>query len=311
MWKYIFKRLLMLIPVIIGVSFIIFFIVNLAPGDPARIIAGKEADDQTIARIREELGLNDNIFIRYGRYMLGLLQGDLGKSYYNDRTVLESYLERLPATMWLAFWVILMALFISLPLGIIAAIRQYSIFDNLSMVVALTAISIPDFWLGILLILFFSLILGWLPSGGNAYWYSVLLPAASIGTQMVALLTRMTRSSMLEVIRQDYIITARAKGLTEIKVVMKHALKNAMIPISTTAGNFFVDMVGGAVIAETIFSWPGIGRLIVDSINKRDLPMVIGCIILTTIIICVVNLIIDVAYAFIDPRLKATFGTKK
>ena len=213
--------------------------------------------------------------------------------------------------MWLAFWVILMALFISLPLGIIAAIRQYSIFDNLSMVVALTAISIPDFWLGILLILFFSLILGWLPSGGNAYWYSVLLPAASIGTQMVALLTRMTRSSMLEVIRQDYIITARAKGLTEIKVVMKHALKNAMIPISTTAGNFFVDMVGGAVIAETIFSWPGIGRLIVDSINKRDLPMVIGCIILTTIIICVVNLIIDVAYAFIDPRLKATFGTKK
>lgn len=301
----------MLIPVIIGVSFIIFFIVNLAPGDPARIIAGKEADDQTIARIREELGLNDNIFIRYGRYMLGLLQGDLGKSYYNDRTVLESYLERLPATMWLAFWVILMALFISLPLGIIAAIRQYSIFDNLSMVVALTAISIPDFWLGILLILFFSLILGWLPSGGNAYWYSVLLPAASIGTQMVALLTRMTRSSMLEVIRQDYIITARAKGLTEIKVVMKHALKNAMIPISTTAGNFFVDMVGGAVIAETIFSWPGIGRLIVDSINKRDLPMVIGCIILTTIIICVVNLIIDVAYAFIDPRLKATFGTKK
>ena len=311
MWKYIFKRLLMLIPVIIGVSFIIFFIVNLAPGDPARIIAGKEADDQTIARIREELGLNDNIFIRYGRYMLGLLQGDLGKSYYNDRTVLESYLERLPATMWLAFWVILMALFISLPLGIIAAIRQYSIFDNLSMVVALTAISIPDFWLGILLILFFSLILGWLPSGGNAYWYSVLLPAASIGTQMVALLTRMTRSSMLEVIRQDYIITARAKGLTEIKVVMKHALKNAMIPISTTAGNFFVDMVGGAVIAETIFSWPGIGRLIVDSINKRDLPMVIGCIILTTIIICVVNLIIDVAYDFIDPRLKATFGTKK
>lgn len=311
MWKYIFERLLMLVPVIIGVSFIIFFIVNLAPGDPARIIAGKEADDQTIARIREELGLNDNIFVRYGRYMLGLLHGDLGKSYYNDRTVLESYLERLPATMWLAFWVILMALFISLPLGIIAAIRQYSIFDNLSMVVALTAISIPDFWLGILLILLFSLILGWLPSGGNAYWYSVLLPAASIGTQMVALLTRMTRSSMLEVIRQDYITTARAKGLTEVKVVMKHALKNAMIPIATTAGNFFVDMVGGAVIAETIFSWPGIGRLIVDSINKRDLPMVIGCIILTTIIICIVNLIIDITYAFIDPRLKATLGTKK
>ena len=311
MSRYIFKRLLMLIPVIVGVSFIVFFIVNLAPGDPARVIAGRESDEATIARIREELGLNDGIFVRYVRYMSRLVQGDLGKSYYNDRTVLESYLERLPATMWLAFWVVVMALCISLPLGIVAAIKQYSIIDNISMVFALLAVSMPNFWLGILLIMLFSLALGWLPSGGNAYWFSVLLPAASIATQMVALLTRMTRSSMLEVIRQDYITTARAKGLTERKVIMKHALKNALIPIATTAGTFFVDMVGGAVVTETVFSWPGIGRLIVDSINKRDLPMVIGCITLTTIIICLVNLFIDILYAYIDPRLKAAYASKR
>ena len=311
MLKYIGKRILMLIPVIIGVSFIIFFIINLAPGDPARIIAGNDTNEETIVRIRAELGLDDNIFERYGRYMLGAVQGDLGKSYYNDITVVDAFFSRLPATLKLGFWALLFSLILSLPVGVLSAVKQYSIFDNVGMMIALLGVSIPAFWLGILLILLFSLKLGVLPSGGNEYWYSVILPAVANAIQMMALLTRMTRSSMLEVIRQDYITTARAKGLVERVVVFKHALRNALIPVVTTAGNYLISMIGGLVVTETIFSWPGVGRLIVDSITKRDLNMVIGSVILITIIVIVINLVVDIIYAVIDPRIMTSYGIKK
>lgn len=300
----------MLIPVVIGVSFLVFFIVNLAPGNPAEMIAGPEASVETIQKIEEDLGLNKNIFVRYGEYMLNLLKGDLGKSYYSDDRVFDKYIERLPATLQLAAAFIVVAVAFSLPLGILAAVKQYSIFDRIASIVAMIAVSMPNFWLGILLILLFSAQLGWLPSGGNQYWYSIILPALTIGWQMCALMTRMTRSSMLEVIRQDYITTARAKGLTEQIVVVKHALRNALIPIVTSAGSLFVDSVGGAVVTETIFSWPGVGRLVVDSISKRDLNMVIGCVIMTTILVTVCNLLIDVIYAVVDPRIRSSYTGK-
>ncbi len=308
--KYILHRLLLLIPVVIGVSFLVFFIVNLAPGNAAELIAGPEASIETIEQIEEDLGLNKNIFVRYGEYMLNLLQGDLGTSYYSDERVFDKYIERLPATLELAVAFIVVALVFSLPLGILAAIKQYSIFDRIASFVAMIAVSMPNFWLGILLILLFSAQLRLLPSGGNEYWYSVILPALTIGWQMCALMTRMTRSSMLEVIRQDYITTSRAKGLSEKTVVLKHALRNALIPIITSAGSLFVDCVGGAVVVETIFSWPGVGRLVIDSIDKRDLNMVIGCVIMTTILITLCNLIIDIIYAFVDPRIRSTYTGK-
>ena len=308
--QYILHRLLLLIPVVIGVSFLVFFIVNLAPGNAAELIAGPEASIETIEQIEEDLGLNKNIFVRYGEYMLNLLQGDLGTSYYSDERVFDKYIERLPATLELAVAFIVVALVFSLPLGILAAIKQYSIFDRIASFVAMIAVSMPNFWLGILLILLFSAQLRLLPSGGNEYWYSVILPALTIGWQMCALMTRMTRSSMLEVIRQDYITTSRAKGLSEKTVVLKHALRNALIPIITSAGSLFVDCVGGAVVVETIFSWPGVGRLVIDSIDKRDLNMVIGCVIMTTILITLCNLIIDIIYAFVDPRIRSTYTGK-
>ena len=308
--KYILHRLLLLIPVIIGVSFLIFFIVNLTPGNPAEMIAGPEADAETIQRIEEDLGLNKNIFVRYGEYMINLLHGDLGTSYYSGDRVFDEYIERRPATLELSASFIVVAVLFSLPLGIIAAVKQYSIFDRISSIVAMVAVSMPNFWLGILLILLFSAKLGWLPSGGNQYWYSIILPALTIGWQMCALMTRMTRSSMLEVIRQDYINTARAKGLSEKTVVLKHALRNALIPIITSAGALFVDGMGGAVVTETIFSWPGVGRLMVDSISKRDLNMVIGCVIMTTVLVTIGNLVIDIIYAFVDPRIRSSYTGK-
>lgn len=308
--KYILHRLVLLIPVVIGVSFLVFFIVNLAPGNPAEMIAGPEASIETIEQIEEDLGLNKNLFVRYGEYMLNLLRGDLGTSYYSSEKVFDKYIERLPATLELAVAFIVVALIFSLPLGILAAIKQYSIFDRIASFVAMIAVSMPNFWLGILLILLFSAHLNWLPSGGNEHWYSVILPALTIGWQMCALMTRMTRSSMLEVIRQDYITTARAKGLAEKTVVLKHALRNALIPIITSAGSLFVDCVGGAVVVETIFSWPGVGRLIIDSIDKRDLNMVIGCVIMTTILITLCNLAIDIIYAVVDPRIRSSYTGK-
>jgi len=310
LFKYILHRLLLLIPVLIGVSFVIFFIVNLAPGNPAQMIAGPEADMETIARIEEELGLNKNIFVRYGEYMLNLLQGDLGTSYYSDDKVFDRYIERLPATLLMSASFIVVAVVFSLPLGIIAAVKQYSIFDRIASVVAMICVSMPNFWLGILLILLFSAKLGWLPSGGFDHWYSIILPALTIGWQMCALMTRMTRSSMLEVIRQDYINTARAKGLSEKVVIVKHALRNALIPIITSASSLFVDGIGGSVVVETIFSWPGVGKLVIDAVGKRDLNMVIGCVIMTTILVTLFNLLIDIIYAIVDPRIRSSYTGK-
>ena len=308
MYRYVIKRLLMLIPVIILTSFIVFFIINLAPGDVVGQLTGGDATPEEVAEIRARLGLDQPILVRYIRYLGGLLHGDLGNSYISGKSVFESYSEKLPATLFLALSSIFVSIIISLPLGIASAVHHGSIRDNLGMILALIGLSMPNFWLGLLLIILFALNLGWLPSGGAEGLKSVILPAITVGTGLTAMLTRTTRSSMLDVIRQDYLRTARAKGVPEKVVIRKHALRNALIPVITVIGTQLGTCLGGAILTETVFAWPGVGRLILDAVNSRDIPMVTGCIILKTITISIILLIVDLLYAVVDPRIRAQYA---
>ncbi len=310
MYRLLIRRLLLLIPVIIGASFIIFFIINIAPGDVTTIMGG-DSSDAALYAFKEKLGLNDPLLVQYGRYLLNLLKGDLGNSYYTNRSVISEYFSRFPSTLKLATFSMLLAIVIAIPAGIVSAVRQYSFLDNFSMTMALVGVSMPVFWEGLLLILLFSLHFRWFPSGGETGPLSYVLPTVTAGTHMAATVARMTRSSMLEVIRQDYIVTAQAKGLSQKIVVWKHAFRNALIPIVTSIGISFGTSIGGAVVTETVFSWPGIGRLIVESINRRDTPLILGSIILTTVVVSLVNLIVDILYAYIDPRIKAQYKGAK
>ncbi len=308
MYKYVLKRLLLLIPIMIAVSFIVYFFIDLAPGDIVDVIAGQQVSVEEKELMREEMGLNDPLIIRYFRYMGGLLRGDLGISYVTNRDVFRVYISRLPATLQLAIASTLISLIIGIPLGINASVHQNSWIDSSSTILGLIGISIPIFWLGLMMILLFALKLGWFPSIGNDEPLSIILPAITVGSGQAALILRTTRSSMLEVIRQDYLRTARAKGVAEKLVILKHAFKNALIPILTVIGTQFGVSLGGAVVTETIFAWPGIGRLMVDSINNRDNQMLTGAIILTTMLSSIVILMIDLAYSFVDPRIKARYS---
>lgn len=307
MSRYVFKRLVMLIPVLIGVTFLVYFIISLSPGDTAAMLAGEDADAETIEALRKELGLDQPVIVQYAKYMLNLIQGDMGNSYKTGRPVTNTIVSCFPNTAKLAFWSILVAVGIALPIGIISATKQYSMFDNVGMVVALIGVATPNFWLGLMMIILFSLNLGWLPSGGSNGWKSYIMPAITLGTGDAALITRMTRSSMLEVIRADYIRTARAKGVPENKVVYQHALRNALIPVVTAIGLQFGSLLGGATLTETVFAWPGIGRSTVDSIKTKDTTQVLGNIVVLTITFSCVNLLVDILYAFIDPRIKAQY----
>lgn len=312
MYKYVIKRLLMLIPVLLGVTFIVFFILNLSPGDPAAMILGDQASAEALEMKREELGLNDPLILRYGNYIWDMLHGDLGVSYKNNLSVWSQVMERFPNTAILAVAGILVALLIGIPTGIISAKKQYSAVDNCSMILALIGVAMPNFWFGLLTVIIFALKLGWLPSqgmgeGGIELLKSLILPALTLGTGSAAMITRMTRSSMLEVIRQDYIDTARSKGVSEKTITYRHMLRNAMIPIVTAVGLQFGTLLGGAMLTETVFSWPGIGRLMVESIKSKDIPMVLGSVIFLAIMFTVVNLIVDLIYAFIDPRIKSQY----
>ncbi len=308
MWRYIVKRLLMLIPVLLAVAFVIYAIMNVAEGDPVYSVAGADATEEQLAALREEMGLNGSLVERYFRYIGNLLKGDLGISYVSKQDVMKIYLQRLPNTLKLASMTMIFATLIALPLGIIAAVNQNSWIDTLSMVLALIGLSMPNFWLGLLLIILFSLKLGWFPSGGNVGFRSIILPAFTVGAGLAALLTRTTRSSMLDVIRQDYLRTARAKGVPERTIIRKHALRNALIPIITIFGVQFSNVLGGSVLAETVFAWPGVGRLVVDAIDQRDIPTVTGALVMTTMLVTIVNLLIDIVYAFVDPRIKAKYS---
>ena len=307
MHKFILRRLLLLIPVMLGVSFIIFLMLYLVPGDPARLVLGDHATPEAIAQLRGEMGLDDPLWLQYGRWLWNLVvHQDLGTSFRGNRSVSAEIMARLPATMQLAGLSILVAILIGIPVGIISAIKQYSIFDNVSMFFVLLGVSMPNFWQGLLLVFFFALVMnGLLPSSGWDSFSHMILPTITLATGPAVNIARMTRSSMLEVIRQDYIRTARAKGQIEGVVTLKHALKNALIPIITAIGLQFGNLLGGAVLTETIFSVPGIGRLMVDAIRERDYPMVQGTVLFIALMFSVVNLIVDILYTYADPRVKS------
>ncbi|MGI6404297.1 MAG: nickel ABC transporter permease [Oscillospiraceae bacterium] len=307
MGRYLLKRLLLMIPVVLITSLLIFGAMNLTGGDPALALVPDNATEAQIEMIREELGLNDPFVIRYLKYMGGMLKGDLGTSYVTNKDVFRTYIQRLPATLELACASVLVAIIIAIPLGIYTAIHQNTWKDNCGMVFALFGVSMPNFWLGLMLVLFFSLKLHWLPSSGRNGFLSLILPALTVGMGLAALITRTTRSSMLDVLRQDYMRTARAKGADEKRVIFKHGLKNALIPIITVIGMQLSNVLTGSVLAETVFAWPGVGRLIFDSISKRDTPMVTGAIILSCVLMSIVNVLVDVTYAFFDPRIKAQY----
>ena len=309
MYKYIIKRILMLIPVIIGVSLLVFVMLDLAPGTIIDIIGG-EMSTEEVARLTHELGYDRSVLYRYFLYIKGLLHGDLGTSYIYSIDVWSLYMQRLPATLELAGTSVLLSIIISIPLGIKAATHHGGLTDNVSMALALLGTSMPNFWLGMMLVVLFSNRLGWLPSyGASAGIKSLILPASTIATGLIGTLTRTTRSSMLDVLRADYLRTARSKGVAEKLVVDKHALKNALIPIITVIGTQLGNVVGGAVITENVFAWPGVGRLIIDAINQRDTNTVTGCIVMTTILICIIQVGVDIIYSFVDPRLRAQYST--
>ena len=308
MWRYILKRLLMLIPVLLAVAFVIYAIMNVAEGDPVYSVAGADATEEQLAALREEMGLNDPIIVQYLRYIWNLLHGDFGTSYQSRIDVSTEIWSRFPNTIKLALVASLISVVLALPLGIIAAVKQNTFFDSFSMFIAIIGISCPTFWFGLILILVFAVNLKWFPVSGQVNTLKgIILPALTLGFNSMAAMARVTRSSMLEVIRQDYIRTARAKGVSNRNVILQHAVPNAMIPTVTVIGLRIGGLLAGAVICETVFAWPGIGRLLVQSIQSRNTPVVLGCIIIFSICFSLVNLIVDVLYAFIDPRIKSQY----
>ncbi|MEA4964977.1 MAG: ABC transporter permease [Oscillospiraceae bacterium] len=310
MFRYILKRLLLMIPTILLTSLLIFWAMDLTGGDPVQIILPENATTAQQEALREEMGLNDPFIVRYYHYMAGIVTGDMGTSYITKLDVFGTFMHRLPMTLALGGTALLISVIISIPLGIWTAINQNTWKDTLGMVLALFGVSMPNFWLGLMLVLVFSLKLGWLPSSGSDGFRYLILPALTVGLGLAALITRTTRSAMLDVIRQDYMTTAKAKGASFKRVIYGHGLRNAMIPIVTAIGMQFSLVMTGSALAETVFSWPGIGLLVVESINKRDTPMVTGAIILCCILMALINLLVDIVYAYCDPRIKAQYSRK-
>lgn len=304
MLKYIIRRILIMVPIILGVTVIVFLIMHLSPGDPARIMLGMEASHEDIEAVRKAMGLDRPIYVQYFRWLSKIVVGDFGRSIQSRQPVLEMIRDRLPATLELTAAAMVFSLLIAIPTGIISAAKQYSISDYTSMVGALFWISMPGFWFGLMLMLLFGLHLGWLPISGRGGIEHLVLPAVTLGAPQAALIARLIRSSMLDVIRQDYIKTARAKGLREGVVVVKHALKNALIPVTTIIALRIPMLFGGAVITETIFAWPGMGRLIVRAIFQRDFPVAQGTVLIIAMIVMLANLLADIMYAYMDPRIK-------
>ncbi|MCD5324172.1 MULTISPECIES: nickel ABC transporter permease [Pontibacillus] len=303
MFVFIIRRLMQMIPVVLGVILVVFLIMQMVPGDPAVLLAGESASKEQVAQLREQLGLNKPLLIQYVDYVKDVATGDLGTSVRSGRPVAEEIFTRLPVTVELAFWSILVTTVLGLIAGIISATKQYSISDVSIMVVALLGVSLPNFWLGLMLILAFAVNFQIFPVSGWGSFMHVVLPAITLGTAGAAIVARMTRSSMLEVISQDYIRTAKAKGVKETYIVYKHALKNALIPVITVVGLQFGALLGGTVLTETVFAINGLGRLIIDAIRMRDLPVVQGSILVVSIIFVIVNMFVDIAYRLLNKRV--------
>lgn len=332
MLQYIIKRIFLIVPILIGVSIVAFLLVHLIPGDPARVMLGERATPQQIAELRAQMGLDRPLPEQYLTFVDRVLHGNLGRSVISHNPVAVELRNRYPATIELAFAAILVALLVGIPAGIVSAAKPYSVFDHASMLLALVGVSMPIFWLGLMLIWFGALELGLFPPSGrlsvwasldkitgmhvldslltlnwaalkDALWHLVM-PAVALGSIPMAIVARMTRSSMLEVLRQDYVRTAHAKGVANVRVVLKHALKNALIPVTTVVGLEFGSLLGGAILTETIFSWPGVGRMVYDGVMNRDFPIVQGTILIIATTYVVINLVVDIAYAYLDPRIR-------
>ncbi len=303
MTLFILKRLAQIIPVTLGVTLVVFLIMQMIPGDPAIILAGEGASQETVEELRENLGLNKPLAVQYTDYIKNLLQGDMGHSLKNKQPVLEEITARLPITIELAFYSILITIILGLIAGIISAIRPYSFMDAGLMIVALLGISLPSFWLGILLMYVFSVQLHWLPVAGWESAKHIILPAVTLGAGGAAIVARMTRSSMLDVVNQDYIRTAKAKGLKGYVIILKHALRNALIPVITVVGLQFGSLLGGTVLVESVFAVNGLGRMIVDAIRTRDIPVVQGGVLVASLIFVFINLFVDILYRFFNKRM--------
>ena len=303
MKTFLLRRLLQSLVVLLGVSFVVFFILFLT-GDPAAVMLPPEATAEDIQRFRESMGFNDPFFVQYGRFLSGAMRGNFGTSIRHGEPAFTLVVDRMPATFELAGAALVIALLLAIPAGIVSAVRRNTVVDYVSTVVALLGQSMPTFWLGIMLILFFSVQFQVLPSSGRGTWQHLVLPAVTLGLFTTARITRLTRSGMLEVLNQDYIRTARAKGVSDPPVVWKHALKNAAIPIVTIVGIELGTLLGGSVITETIFAWPGVGRLSVQAIYNRDYPVVQAAVFLLATTFIVVNLLVDLVYTYLDPRIR-------
>ncbi len=331
MLAYIIRRILILIPTLLGVSIIVFFMLRMTPGDPAELLLGERATDESLAAMREYLGLNEPLHVQYGLFLKRLMKGDLGETIWTRQKVSTEIKQRFPATLELSIAALIISCFFGIIFGIISATRQYSIFDYLSMLGALIGVSMPIFWLGLIFMLIFSIHLGWLPISGrlsvgvdlkiitnfyifdailtrnwpafkDALWH-IIMPAVTLSTIPMAIVARMTRSSMLEVLRQDFIKTAKAKGLSKRVVIFKHALRNALIPVVTTIGLQFGILMGGAILTETIFAWPGVGKWMFDAVTQRDYMVIQGGVLVISAIFVLINLAVDVLYAVINPRI--------
>ncbi len=304
MKRFLTRRLLLLVPVALGVLTLVFSLVHLIPGDPVEIMLGEGAAAADMENLRHQLGLDRPLLSQYWQYVSGLLRGDLGTSLSYGEPVAALIAGRLWPTLLLTMASMLVALVIAIPAGVLGAVKQNSPGDHLLTVLSLLGVSMPNFWLGPLLIILFSIQLGWLPVSGMEGPSSIILPAITMGTALAAVLTRMIRSSLLEELGEEYVRAARAKGLPENRVLFKHALRNALIPVLTVVGLQFGSLLTGAIITETIFSWPGLGQLLIRSINYRDFPLVQGCILTISVTYIAVNLITDLAYGWLDPRIK-------
>ena len=311
MLRYILKRILLMIPVLLGIVVIVFTLMYVGGGDPTISILGENVTPEAQAEIREELGLDDPYLVSLGNYLLDLLHGDLGDSYRSKRPVMDEILARYPTTLKLTFGSIALGIVVGVIVGIISAVRQYSLLDKIGTFISLFGVSAPSFWIAMMLVLVFSVKLNLLPATGSHTLACWVLPVVTLGLQCGAFIMRMTRSSMLEVIRQDYIRTAKAKGQSEFKIVISHAFRNALVPIITTIGIQICGFLAGSVLVESVFALPGLGKYVVDSVNYKDYPAVQGVVLFIAINCVIINLLTDIIYCFVDPRIKAQYGRKK
>jgi len=307
MFRFIIKRLIYMIPVVLGISFVVYAIISFTPGDPAQLILGADTDPAILAAKRLELGLNDPFLLRYLKYISGVFVGNLGNSYRTGLPVLSELLIRLPNTLIIALGGIGLSVVIGVPLGLVSAVKQYTFVDYFARTLALLLTAIPAFWLGLMLLLYFVLNLNLLPATGANSWKNFVLPIVTLAASAAATQTRTTRSSMLEVIRQDYIRTALAKGVPEGRIIWKHVIRNGILPVITIIGMNIGVQLGGTVVIENVFAIPGMGSILVNSVRIKDTPMIVSSIILVAVFIGICNLLVDIVYAYIDPRIKAQY----